>query len=152
MHWKTIALVACGVSLAPVAGLALLSALSRRPANLGVSNGRLAACPNSPNCVSTEAGSADHRMSPISFSGPDDEAFARIKTIVRSLPRTTIVAESGNYLHVEFASAVFRFVDDVEFLVDAENRMIHFRSASRAGHGDLGVNRRRMKAICDQFQ
>ena len=156
MNWKRLGLFACGVMLLPIVGLAVLSALSRRPSNLGVVNGRLAVCPDSPNCVSSQAVDAEHRMQPIKYSGPPEAAFARIKAIVASMPRAALVnetviktgTETRNYLHVEFRSALFRFVDDVEFLIDADAGQIHFRSASRVGHGDLGVNRRRMEAIC----
>ena len=151
MNWKVALLVAGVVVLVPAAGLALLSAFSRRPSNLGVVDGRLAPCPNSPNCVSTQADDAAHRMEPISYSGPAGEALTKIKAIVASRPRTKVITENGNYLHVEFKSALFRFVDDVEFLVDEPNRRIHFRSASRVGYGDLGANRRRMKEIVAEF-
>jgi uncharacterized protein (DUF1499 family) len=151
MNWKLALLVLGGVFLLPMAGLALLSAASRRPSNLGVVDGRLAPCPSSPNCVSTQADDAEHRMPPVSYSGSPREALDRIKAIVASRPRTTIVTEKENYLHVEFTSGLFRFVDDVEFLIDETNGKIHFRSASRAGYSDLGVNRQRMKAICAEF-
>jgi len=147
MNWKRLCLIACGVALLPIVGLALLSALSRRPSNLGIASGRLAPCPDSPNCVSSQAVDAEHRMDPITFEGSPEAAISRIKAIVAALPRARVVTETGKYLHVEFRSALFRFVDDVEFLIDADAREIHFRSASRAGHGDLGVNRRRMEAI-----
>jgi uncharacterized protein (DUF1499 family) len=52
---------------------------------------------------------------------------------------------------VEFRSALFRFVDDVEFVLDDSARVIHFRSASRAGYYDFGVNRRRMQEISDRY-
>jgi uncharacterized protein (DUF1499 family) len=42
---------------------------------------------------------------------------------------------------------MLRFVDDVEFVFDDESKTIHFRSASRTGYGDLGVNRRRMEQV-----
>jgi uncharacterized protein (DUF1499 family) len=63
------------------------------------------------------------------------------------LPRTKLVEENDSYLHYEFTSLLFRFVDDVEFLFDDESKTIHFRSASRTGYGDFGVNRRRMEVI-----
>jgi uncharacterized protein (DUF1499 family) len=56
-------------------------------------------------------------------------------------------AEDDTYLHYEFTSLLLRFVDDVEFLFDDETRTIHFRSASRTGYGDFGVNRSRMEDI-----
>lgn len=71
----------------------------------------------------------------------------RIKTVVAEMPRAKIVILENNYLHVEFRSAFFRFVDDVEFLIDPEEQLIHFRSASRVGYSDFGVNRDRMERI-----
>jgi uncharacterized protein (DUF1499 family) len=152
MNWKVALLVVGGVALLPVFGLALVSVLSRRPSNLGVVDGRLAPCPDSPNCVSTQADDAGHRMEPISCGSSPREALEKIKAILASRPHAKIVSESDNYLHAEFTSALFRFVDDVEFLVDEKAGQIHFRSASRAGHGDLGVNRKRMEGIVAEFQ
>ena len=75
----------------------------------------------------------------------------RIKDLVAEMPRSKIVTVEASYLHVEFRSAFFRFVDDVEFLIDTEDQVIHFRSASRVGYSDLGVNRRRMERIREAF-
>jgi len=63
------------------------------------------------------------------------------------LPRTKLVQEDESFLHYEFTSLLLRFVDDVEFLFDDEAKAIHFRSASRTGYGDLGVNRARMEQV-----
>jgi uncharacterized protein (DUF1499 family) len=70
-----------------------------------------------------------------------------LKKVVRALPRTKLVEEDESYLLYEFTSLLLRFVDDVEFLFDDDTKTIHFRSASRTGYGDLGVNRRRMEEI-----
>jgi len=56
------------------------------------------------------------------------------------------------YLHVEFRSTLFRFVDDVEFVIDEPQGLIHIRSASRVGYSDLGANRKRMEKIRLAFQ
>lgn len=130
-----------------VGALAMMSIFSRKPTNLGVTDGRLAVCPASPNCVSTQADDAEHRMQPVSFAGSADEAMQRIKAVVAKMPRTKIVTAGDNYLHVEFRSALFRFVDDVEFLIDPDEQLVHFRSASRVGYSDIGANRRRMEQI-----
>lgn len=90
-------------------------------------------------------------MPPIPFGGSADEAMQRLKALVAEMPRSRIVTMEDDYLHVEFRSAVFRFVDDVEFLVDPHDKLIHFRSASRAGYSDFGVNRRRMQQIREAF-
>lgn len=70
-----------------------------------------------------------------------------LKATIADLPRTKLVEEEEAYLHYEFTSLLLRFVDDVEFLLDDETKTVHFRSASRTGHGDFGVNRRRMEDI-----
>jgi len=133
--------------LLPVVGLAALSFAARRPTNLGVTDGRLAACPASPNCVSTQATDESHRIEPIPLEDTPQSAIERLKSAVASMPRMTVVTETDNYLHIEATSRLFRFVDDVEFFIDQDARLIHFRSASRVGHSDLGANRARMERI-----
>jgi uncharacterized protein (DUF1499 family) len=126
--------------------------ISRRPQNLGVSEGRLASCPASPNCVCSQAADGDsHRMPPIPWTGSAREAIERLVKLVETSPRTRIVTRGENYLHAEFTSALLRFVDDVEFLIDEAAGVIHFRSASRVGYSDFGVNRRRMEQLCERF-
>ena len=138
------------ILLIPIGGMAILSAISRKPNGLGVHNGRLAPCPDAANCVSSQADDA-HRMDPIPFDSDPDEARARLKTLLALQPRTLVVEEKGDYLHVESASLIFRFVDDLEFVVDREAKVIHFRSASRVGRHDMNVNRKRMKKIRKEF-
>jgi uncharacterized protein (DUF1499 family) len=147
MPWNVIALVALLVAAGGVVTLALLSLLSKRPADLGPSGGRLAPCPGSPNCVSSQADDGAHRVAPLTFAGEPAEAWARLRAVLGGMPRTRVVTATETYLHAECASRVFRFVDDVEFLLDRDARVIHVRSGSRAGHSDLGVNRRRVEAI-----
>jgi len=107
----------------------------------------LAPCPASPNCVSTRAQDAGHAIAPYRYRKSRAEAKEALKDIVRSLPRTKLVEEEADYLRYEFTSLIIRFVDDVEFIFDDETKTVHFRSASRTGYGDFGVNRRRMEEI-----
>jgi uncharacterized protein (DUF1499 family) len=106
-------------------------------------------CPSSPNCVSTLASHADtqHAIAPYRYQKSLAEAKELLKAIIASLPRTRLIEEDGEYLHYEFTSLLIRFVDDVEFVFDEGSKTIQFRSASRVGYGDLGVNRRRMENI-----
>lgn len=132
-------------------GLLLLSLTAERPGNLGLRNGRLAACPDSPNCVSTQTEDREHWIAPMSISSNSVPPIETLAEIVRTMPRTTIVEQTTEYLKVEFRSRIFRFCDDVEFFVDVPANRIHFRSASRVGHSDLGVNRDRMELIRQKF-
>lgn len=131
----------------PVVVLAMLSLFSRRPSNLGPVEGRLAPCPASPNCVATQSGEGNQRMEPLRVAGPPAAAMERLNKIIAAMPRTRIVRSTDDYLHAEFTSGLFRFVDDVEFLIDPAAQVIHFRSASRVGYSDLGANRRRMEDV-----
>lgn len=112
-----------------------------------VPDGRLRECPRSPNCVSTFSTDPSHRIAPIPFRGSLEEAREGIIKIVSSMKRTRVIRADKLYLHLEFRSALFRFVDDVEFYFDEKEKLIHFRSASRKGYFDFGVNRRRMEKI-----
>jgi uncharacterized protein (DUF1499 family) len=128
-----------------------LSALAKKPDNLGVNEGRLAACPSTPNCVCSQDADSQHAIEPLAFGDDAEAAWARLKKVLADHPRTKVVAESDGYLHAECTSLVFRFVDDVEFLLDRDKRLIHVRSASRVGHSDLGVNRKRVEQIRAAF-
>ena len=125
----------------------LMGCTGTRPLGLGARDGKLLPCPSSPNCVSSQALDEEHRVAPLAYSGSLDAAMKRLAAVIRSLPRTAVITDTGAYLHVEFTSALFRFVDDVEFLADDTAKVIHVRSASRLGTSDLGVNRRRIEEI-----
>ena len=112
----------------------------------GSADRRFAPCPASPNCVSSYATDVLHAVAPLPLPA-DDDAVSVLRRIVESFPRTTIVTVDGDYLRATFSSRIFRFVDDVEFLVDRDAAVVHVRSASRLGKGDLGVNRRRVEEI-----
>lgn len=117
----------------------------RRPANLGVKDGRLAPCRRSPNCVSSQADPVDkeHYIAPISFSGTMEE----LRKAIAGLELATIVEAKDDYLYAEFRTPVLRFVDDVELYYEKENSLIQVRSASRLGRRDFKANRRRVEQL-----
>lgn len=84
---------------------------------------------------------------PFQYRKSRSEAKEALKTVIAMLPRTKLVDEDASYLHYEFTSLLLRFVDDVEFLFDEATKTVHFRSASRMGYSDLGVNRKRMEQV-----
>ena len=127
--------------------MALFSFSGSRPANLGVTDGKLLDCPNSPNCVSSRSTDAEHKISPLTYTGDPAKALEALKATISSMPRTKIITAEGNYLYAEFTSALMGYVDDVEFYLNADKSIIEVRSASRLGESDLGVNRDRIEAI-----
>jgi len=117
----------------------------------GVVEGKLAGCPSSPNCVSTESADVKHRINPLTFMGSLEDAREKLIRIVGQMPRTSLVTQSEKYLHFECRSRLFKFVDDLEFYIDAERKVIQIRSAARLGYSDLGVNRKRVAKIRQAF-
>ncbi len=105
----------------------------------------LAPCPNKPNCVSSLAPDADHRVEPFALSG--ETGWAALRAAVAAMPRTKIVEERPGYLHAECKSRIFRFTDDLELLRSDTGDRVDVRSASRVGYGDWGVNRARVESL-----
>ena len=113
----------------------------QRPSNLGVKEGKLAACPGTPNCVNSQSDDAQFKIEPLPA-----KSIAEVKKVVEGMERTTIIEETDNYLYAEFKSKLMGYVDDVEFYQDDANA-VQVRSASRLGKSDLGVNRKRVEEI-----
>lgn len=119
----------------------LSSCAGEPPQNIGVSEGRLTPCPESPNCVSSFADDEEHGIEPLTAN------LEQIERVLVSLDEANIVSASDNYLYAEFTSRIMGYVDDVEFLYDQNNGITHVRSASRLGYSDLGANRARIERI-----
>jgi uncharacterized protein (DUF1499 family) len=123
------------------------AAMSKPPATLGLTDGKLSPCPKSPNCVCSQDPDTEKLIEPFAFEGEPADAMSTLVAVVEAFPRTTIITQNDDYLHAEFRTAVFRFIDDVEFLLDPDGSVIHVRSASRLGHSDMGVNRKRVEQL-----
>jgi uncharacterized protein (DUF1499 family) len=129
-------------------GLSLVVACSGTTPPSSLRGGRLVPCPVKPHCVSSDAAEdAAHAMSAIPFADTPAHADERAREALLAEPRTTIVDTRPGYLRAEARTRAFRFVDDVELLVDSAARRIQFRSSSRLGTSDWGVNRKRMERI-----
>jgi uncharacterized protein (DUF1499 family) len=113
--------------------------------------GPLSPCPPTPNCVNSEEGTdPSHQTDPLPLGDPAT-ARDRLLELVGSFPRTTILQATDTYVHVTFTTRWLRFTDDVEFRLDEDAGVVHLRSASRVGHGDLGVNRARVAEIHERW-
>jgi len=120
------------------------------PQSPGVADGPLAPCPGSPNCVSSEAVAVEQRVEPLRYEGEAARARARLLEVVNGMARARTVRSADDYLHAEFRSAVFAFVDDVEFHFGPPGT-IQVRSASPTGYYDFGVNRERIETLRARF-
>ncbi len=108
---------------------------------------RMAPCPSSPNCIS----SGDSETPAWKLTDSASAVWPQIVEAVNGLARTKIVTEDGYYLHAESTSKLFGFVDDLELAIDEQDGSLEFRSASRLGYSDLGVNQQRITQLYDEL-
>lgn len=125
----------------------LIQQVSNAPGDLGEQNGRLAPCPDSPNCVSSFAEDPEHSVAPLTYAATQDVAHDALLNVIADIPRSEVVVNEPDYVHVVFRSPTLGFSDDGEFLFDPENSVIHMRMAARLGYDDLNANRKRAETI-----
>ncbi|NCN08851.1 MAG: DUF1499 domain-containing protein [Leptospira sp.] len=130
--------------------VSLFNCTGTRPDDLGIrENGELKPCPPSPNCVSSFCDSSDeeHYIKALDLKKSIPDSIADLKSVLAKHENAVIIKETDNYIYAEFKSKLMGFVDDVEFYLDAKSNKLHYRSASRLGRSDLGVNRKRINQI-----
>lgn len=117
------------------------------PAARGLVEGLLAPCDVAPHCVCSDGDAADagHYVAPIELPPGDDARRWRAVREVVAMQGGSVLRQDDAYLHASFESALFGFVDDVEFRLEGSRLAV--RSSSRVGYSDLGANRRRVEAL-----
>lgn len=111
----------------------------------------LAPCPDSPNCVSSQAApDSDHYVAPLQAGDSLFGAIKRLGLVLDDMDNVTWTQETPNHIHAEFKSSLFGFVDDVD-LIAGEDGSIQVRSASRTGYWDMGVNRKRVDELRERL-
>jgi len=128
------------------------------PDDLGVRGGRLKPPAQTPNSVSSQAALyPDHPqrfnadVPPIAYTGDAQQAMARLTALLEKTPGCVLVTREPGYLYTQWTTRLLKFTDDVEFLLDPVNSVIHVRSASRLGSKDFGVNRSRVEDLRARF-
>lgn len=131
----------------------LIYLVQNTPAAAGFGTGSaITACATTkPNCVSSLNTEDGFRANPITFSGDAENVLAKLKAAIQTEPNTEIVFENAQQIDVTFKTALFGFRDDASFAVNLPANHIEFRSTSRVGYSDLGVNAKRMERIRAAF-
>lgn len=153
---KMLGFIALALILASCAGSAASNS-GPATARTGIVDGKFLPCPGSPNCVSSMESGGTAAIAPIDYS-PLSRGLAleRLLSLLKADANCLIVEQKelqdgGIYVRAEYRSKLFRFVDDVEFLLPPESSLIQVRSASRVGYSDMGVNRKRVEDIRGRF-
>ena len=152
IKWFVIAVVLLIVVAIAVGQLGFLQGTP--PADLGVRDGKLKPPSMTENSVTSQAALyPDHpqrkyaEIAPLPVKGEGPVSIAQIKAIVEGMDGAKVVKSERGYLYAQFTTRLMKYVDDVEFWFDAAANVIHVRSASRVGRGDLGANRKRIEAV-----
>ena len=113
--------------------------------------GKFSPCPDSPNCVSSQSADKAHFIEPLHYTTNAADARQKLLEILEKTKRVYLAKVEIDYVHAEFRSLIFRFVDDVTFFFPPDKNIIHVRSASRKGYYDFGENRRRVERLRARF-
>ena len=143
--------IALSSLLLVVLGFAGLGWLSRRSRPADIETGTIRVCGDSPNCVCSIDPRPAFHIEPIAVHG-DEDGLSRMAELLTRMPGASPISVRADYLHFEFRSRLFGFVDDVECRWNTERTQIEIRSASRVGSSDLGANRKRVEAIRRAFE
>ena len=119
----------------------------------GLIKQKLSPCPDTPNCINSEfINDTTHYVDAMSYQDtPTDEV---IRTIEKVIHKTggEIITVNEKYVAATYKSKLFRFIDDLEIRLDDNDKLIHFRSASRVGRSDFGINIKRINIIKDELE
>ncbi|MGW8313181.1 MAG: DUF1499 domain-containing protein [Desulfuromonadales bacterium] len=130
-----------------VTGLLFGCSSTRQTNGLGLQNGQLRSCPDTPNCVSSRANNSDQQVPALQLQMAPGQAWEQVKAAITALPRTHIITATSEYIHAECRSAVFGFIDDLELHLLPKQGQIEVRSLARVGYYDFGVNRQRVEQL-----
>jgi|UPI00037294C8 uncharacterized protein (DUF1499 family) len=107
---------------------------------------QLLPCSQAPNCVSSEADSNDQQHYIAPFHHASAATWQQLQQCVQKAGGTIDFVDD-RHMHATFSTPWLRYMDDVEARWDADSGYIHWRSASRVGHSDFGVNRQRIESL-----
>lgn len=139
--------------IAPTLFFAFLGYQSQQGSAPGLANNQLNLCPDTPNCVCSESKIAqDHFIEPLAkIQLSSTKALEKARQVIIEMGGT-IVDQQAGYLSATFTSSLFRYVDDFEVRFDEQQQSLHFRSASRVGKSDFGINAKRVAAFKQHFR
>lgn len=119
----------------------------KTPTHLGVKEGKLAPMPSKPNAVSSQTDQTDKQVEALAFKDSAEQTLAAVQAALTAMGGNEIQTQQDDYLYTVFTTPTMHYHDDVEIYLDTDAQLVHFRSQSRAGHSDMGVNRKRYEAF-----
>lgn len=97
-----------------------------------------------PNCVNSYSLKAREAVSPLRASA---QQWSALNEWLATQPNWTLVDERANFRQWRVLTPTLRFRDDVQLYFVVGEGIIHIRSSSRLGVGDMGTNRNRVEGL-----
>ncbi|MDF1754217.1 MAG: DUF1499 domain-containing protein [Verrucomicrobiales bacterium] len=152
---KTTLIILFALGLAGIFFFLYLGRVSRSGKAPGLVAGKLAPCPATPNCVSSDdPPQPGQAIEPLTFDArvvTPTEAWSKLRESVDQMAGVRVIEFTDSYLSAECRSGLIGFVDDLELHLRPDDSTIAVRSASRVGHSDLGANRQRVEKLRHLF-
>jgi uncharacterized protein (DUF1499 family) len=135
-----------------IAGLQMLMSNNVVPKNMGVKNGLFSPLSKSPNGVSSQSTEENYYVEPLPMKDDFTSTKKALLKAVETYGNSKVITEENNYIHVVFTTSKMKFKDDLELYINELEKVVHYRSASRVGYSDMGLNRQRYNAIAELYE
>jgi len=141
-----------------VFGLLLVAAIqlyyenTKPKIEIGLVEGHFKEIPNKDNSVSTQTAYEDKQIEALEMKDNLTDTMNALKEAIDAYGNIRIIAEEEAYLYAVATTGLMKFNDDIEIYVDEAEGLVHYRSASRAGYGDMGLNRQRYEVIAASYK
>jgi uncharacterized protein (DUF1499 family) len=119
--------------------------------SLGVNDGKLSPMPKKPNAVSSQTEDQEKYVEPFPFKSDLETTKKAILESIKKYGGYEVVKDEPTYLRVMFTTGKMKYHDDAEFYFDEAQKVVHFRSSSRIGYSDMGLNRERYSKLFDDY-
>ena len=120
---------------------------NRIPSDTGIENGKLSPIPKSPNAVSSQTDDVKKKVEPLVFKDTFEVTKKAVLSAFEKYGNIEIIKNNENYIHAVNITGIMKYKDDIEIFFDVNERLVHYRSASRIGYSDMGLNRKRYNEI-----
>ncbi|MEP1469390.1 MAG: DUF1499 domain-containing protein [Halieaceae bacterium] len=105
-------------------------------------------CGTFPNCVNSELSEGGKAIAPMEATS---QQWQELKQWIAAQKDWTITIDTGDFMQAIVKTPLIRFQDDVQLRFIEGKNVIHVRSSSRLGIGDMGTNRRRVEMLRGQL-
>lgn len=142
---KIIGIVVLVIILVIISSMVIKNNLT--PKAIGITAGQFTPLANTPNGVSSQVTDPSKQVQALPFKDNLETTKKHIKAACESYGQVKIITETDTYMHMVFTTGLMKYHDDVELYFDQTNKVIHYKSQSRIGYSDMGLNRKRYDEI-----